>query len=90
MIDPEIVEILADGEHEQWLELMNYLSRLHSKDMSFHEYTAACMKRKLFRPYSALTEEQKESDRKFALKTIDDLNEAGYVIVKADQVKSHL
>jgi hypothetical protein len=87
MIDPEIVEILADTEHDQWMQLMRYLG---NHDMSLYEYITDCQGRGLFQTYDKLTEKQKESDRRFALKTIGDLNEHGYVIVKVDMVKQVL
>lgn len=94
MIDPEIVEILADLEHEQWMEWTQTLYKrmvddiLHDGRVSLITYENRWTPN--WKPYSQLTEETKEFDRKYALKVIGDLNEHGYVIVKVDQVKQIL
>lgn len=79
----ELVDTLAFLEHEQWMELMQYLSnRLHEDNITFEEYIQDCNRRKLFVPFSQLIETQKSSDRLFARKVVKLLLEKGWMRVK--------
>jgi hypothetical protein len=68
---PEMLEKLAELEHEQWSELIQYFigfapihGELTAKDF-WREYDELSEK-----PYAQLTEKQKDSDRKFARKVL--------------------
>lgn len=66
---PELIEALADLEHEQWIEWSKSLAQ--NEDLS-PERVARW--EKLWIPYALLTEEQKEQDRVYARKALDLLN----------------
>jgi len=65
MEEQEIIEKLAELEHEQW---MSWSKNLAQKE----KLSGDCMTRweKLWTPYSNLTEKQKEQDREWARKTL--------------------
>jgi hypothetical protein len=66
-----LVEELAALEHQQWITLMEFMQAAIPE--SFHsldEYIEHCKKKGLFKPYSELTEQQKESDRPFAFEIV--------------------
>jgi hypothetical protein len=85
MIDPVIIEALAELEHEQWM----YWSKAVA-----HEVSTVRRERwqKLWIPYTELSEEDKEHDRKWAriaAGIIDTLSkQQKYVIHPANQSHS--
>ena len=65
---PELYEMIAEQEHEQWTDLMRhlYLKGLVKRGKP----EALRMKRLMKIPYNKLSEKEKESDRKFARKVL--------------------
>ncbi len=63
----ELIEKLAELEHEQWVEWSKELVRSEMR-LSFARIERW---KKLWVPYSELTEEQKEQDRVYARKVIE-------------------
>ena len=73
----ELIERLAELEHEQWCHWMKYFEEKTKPitDMSIDEwYKRQDMwqrwKRLMITPYSKLTEKEKESDREWARKVL--------------------
>lgn len=66
----EIIEKLSDLEHQQWMHLTKYIS---SKENISKERLNKW--KKLYIPYSELSEEDKEQDRIWARKVYDVLME---------------
>ena len=69
---PEFLEKLAELEHKQWSEFVQYLigfgpihGELTAKEFWRNYYELSKI------PYAKLTEKQKESDRKFARKVVE-------------------
>lgn len=66
----EKIEELAELEHEQWIAW--------SKELSKHQYISQVRQerwKKLWKPYSELTEEEKEQDRVYARKLLPILHD---------------
>ena len=89
----QIVELLADLEHERWSNWQSYLhSKLYeidNKDISFNHHLKILptemynhWERQINTPYSQLTEKEKQSDREEVKKTLRTLVNMGYKIVK--------
>lgn len=66
--NPELREMIAEQEHEQWTDLMRYLLRKGLVKYRKPELTR--IKQLMRTPYNKLTEKEKESDRKFARKVL--------------------
>jgi hypothetical protein len=70
----KLLEKLAELEHEQWIVLAKYIIEKFS---TFHAHDWVSVQNEfkrwqsLFIPYSELTEEQKNSDREFAVKVLE-------------------
>lgn len=62
MNDDELIEKLAEVEHNQWVEWSKALVQ-SEKRLSMNRIERW---KKLWRPYSELTEDEKEQDRKYA------------------------
>lgn len=93
----EIVEILADVEHDRWASWQAYLFSKCSEcagikcindDYKGHlvipRWAVERWRRQIATKYVDLSEDEKESDRKEARTTVKALEDAGYVIVKSD------
>lgn len=79
MNEKEIVEFLADGEHERWARWQRYL---HSVCVENKDGSLTIPKEKVDRwtrqmnmPYSELTEKEKNSDRELAIMLLNSLKE---------------
>lgn len=69
----DIVEILAELEHEQWMEWSKNLVATE-KRLSMNRIERW---KKLWVPYAELTEEQKEQDRIYARKVLEAIKVEG-------------
>lgn len=67
---PEILEKLAELEHEQWSHMAKTFLRVGNKPENRERWA-----RQIRSPYSKLSEEEKEHDRKWARKVIAVLKE---------------
>lgn len=78
----KLVEILANVEHERWSKWQEYLhSKLRYSEYEENGKTVACYimdagdyehwQRQIDTPYSELSENEKDSDRKEAIETIE-------------------
>ena len=67
----ELIEKLADLEHEQWM----YWAKDILKTENITEERAGRWKEESFKPYKDLTEEQKDMDREWARKVLEIIDE---------------
>lgn len=63
--DAQIIEELADLEHRQWMHWSQYVAKEHDIPEELEEKWE-----KNWKPYSQLSEEMKEKDRKWARKAL--------------------
>jgi len=70
MTEQELIELLADKEHDSWARWMKYLfSRCEKVYDGYFEYLAippelvSCWQRQIDTPYEQLSEQEKQSDR---------------------------
>ncbi len=66
-MNDDLLEQLADLEHQQWAEMTKFI--LENENISFDRKIRWLIL--IDTPYSELTESQKEKDRKFARKVIE-------------------
>lgn len=71
----DIIELLADVEHERWSGWMRYSLDKMTRNNTYR------WRRQMVTPYAELPEHSKESDRAEVRKTVQALKDAGYVIV---------
>lgn len=87
-VAPDLLERLADREHERWSRWMRYLFSCGASkaDGSFrlNESTVERWKRQMNTPYSQLTEAEKESDRKEAREILETLGRSDGSAVACD------
>jgi hypothetical protein len=69
MEEKELIEKLAELEHEQWMKWATSLLKSEDLDPTRVSRWYDCMK-----PYSELSEEMKEHDRVWARKVIEIIN----------------
>ena len=75
MVGDDVIELLADVEHERWAGWMRYsLDKMTTENI-------ARWRGQMKTPYAELPEHSKESDRVEARKTVQALKDAGLVIV---------
>jgi C4-dicarboxylate-specific signal transduction histidine kinase len=70
--EAQVVEKLADLEHRQWMHWSQYVAREHNISEELKEKWDENWK-----PYSELSEEMKEKDRKWARKSLKIIKENG-------------
>ena len=71
MSEDKLIEKLSDLEHDQWSHWTKYmLDNLTDENI-------ARWRRQIDTPYSELSEKEKESDREWARKVIDVINQRG-------------
>ena len=75
----ELVEILADLEHERWSGWMRYQFKSFTVENLVRWFAQTQTK------YKDLEEHYKHSDRLEVLKTLDAIKEAGYKISKRNE-----
>ena len=63
----DLLEKLADSEHERWSRWMRWMFT----DTNYTEENVARWKKQMRTPYSELSEGEKDSDRKEARRTIE-------------------
>lgn len=68
-MNDELIEILAEIEHNQWMEWSKALVT-NEKRLSFARIERW---KKLWKPYKELSEEEREQDRVYARKVLDAL-----------------
>jgi hypothetical protein len=71
MNNKELLEKLADLEHQQWAHWTQYMLN------NFTEENIARWRRQIETPYDNLSEKEKESDRKWAKKVLSLIENSG-------------
>lgn len=72
-VSQKLLEALADSEHDRWSKWMRYLfgkSRMFCGFCIIPRASVQCWKRQMATPYKELSEHEKDSDRKWADRTI--------------------